>query len=127
MHCVYLLFCFSDLLRYMEKFEKKFDMDMSINFRRSHTILDRMMLTFETFVQHRVHKLHPVYNILRRRLRFFFKRHLVVLSSSISVHFEDFVGRTTRKRLLRCLYAKHPDQLSQVYDLRRSFWNCIQS
>ena len=86
-------------------------------------MLDRMMLTFETFVQHRVHKLHPVYNTLRRRLRFFFKRHLVVLCSSISIHFEDFVGRTTRKRRLRCLYAKHPDQLSRVYDL---IWELLE-
>ena len=111
--CVNLLYCFSELLRYMEKFERKYDMDMDL--RRSRRIRDRMMLTVANFVQRRVHKLHPLYNIHRRRLQFLFKRHLVVLCSSISIY---FVGRTTRKWRLRCLYAKHPERLSRLYDLR---------
>ena len=116
--CVYLLYCFFELLRYMEKFERKYDMDMDMDLRRSRRIRDRMMLTVENFIHRRVHKLHPVNNIHRRRLQFLFKMHLVVLFSSISIYFEDFVGRTTRKRHLRCLYAKHPERLSRLYDLR---------
>lgn len=118
--CVYLLYCFSELLRYMEKFERKYDMDMGL--RRSRRIRDRMMLTLKNFIQQRVHKLHPVYNIHRRRLQFLFKRHLVILCSSIIIYFEDFVGRTTRKQRLRCLYAKYPERLSRLYDLRRELF-----
>ena len=33
------------------------------------------------------------------------------------------MSRTTRKRRLRCLYVKHPDLLSRVYDLR---WELLE-
>lgn len=33
------------------------------------------------------------------------------------------MSRTTRKLRLRCLYAKHPDRLSRVYDLR---WDLLE-
>ena len=38
---------------------------------------------------------------------------------SISIHFENVVSQTIRKRRLRCLFAKHPDRLSRLFKLRR--------